>query len=224
LKETTILFDLDGTLIDSTEAILESFDAAYAAFGESAPEEEAIKALIGYPLDLMFSSMGVAKERVNGYVDAYKRHYRMISREKTVLLPGAREAVEEAATFARLGVVTTKTARYSRELLEHMGLMHRFDVLIGREDVTHPKPHPEPIHLALERMSSSKEACWMVGDTLLDIDAALAAGVKPVAVSCGYGEASSLADRCKMVFPDAQSAVAAIGHNQKLALRAPGLQ
>jgi len=108
----TILFDLDGTLIDSTEAILESFSVAFDTFKEEAPADELIKAEIGHPLDHMFTKLGVSQEKVWDYVNAYKMHYRKISCDKTVLLPNAREAVELASRYATLGVVTTKTAKY----------------------------------------------------------------------------------------------------------------
>ena len=211
MKTTTILFDLDGTLIDSTEAILESFAAAYGAFSQPVPEADAIRALIGYPLDTMFLQLGTAPEAIEAHVAAYKRHYRAISRQKTRLLPGAADAIETASTFARLGIVTTKTARYSRELLEHMGLMECFEVLIGREDVLHPKPHPEPILRALEGMGAPKSGCWMVGDTPLDLQAARAAGVRSCGVACGYADAESLRAECEFLACDAREAVAYIG-------------
>ncbi|HFD14318.1 MAG TPA: HAD family hydrolase, partial [Epsilonproteobacteria bacterium] len=127
-----ILFDLDGTLIDSTEAILESFAVAFKHFNDAVPNDEAIKAEIGYPLDAMFTTLGVEETKVWEYVAAYKMHYREISCAKTVLLKDAKKAVELAHKHATLGVVTTKTAKYSVELLEHMELMHYFEVLIGR--------------------------------------------------------------------------------------------
>ena len=187
-----ILFDLDGTLIDSTEAILESFAVAFKTFGQAVPEDRLIEAEIGHPLDLMFPTLGVAQEEVNAYVQAYKMHYREISCAKTVLLPQAREAVELASKFATLGVVTTKTAKYSIELLEHMGLMDYFDVLIGREDVINPKPDPEPIQKALLRLPSDTSDIWMVGDTCMDMHAANAAKVGAIGVTCGYGTAENL--------------------------------
>ena len=145
-----LLFDLDGTLIDSTEAILESFHHAFDFYNYPHPDDEAIKALIGHPLDYMFAHLGVQEEKVWDFVAVYKEHYRDISTQKTVLLPHAKEAVELAATFAKLGIVTTKTGKYSRVLMEHFGLMDKFEVLIGREHVEHPKPHAEPILKALE--------------------------------------------------------------------------
>ena len=194
MKRATILFDLDGTLIDSTEAILDGFAYAFAKFGKSPPPKERILALVGHPLDFMFAHLGIA-QNVASYVDAYKERYRVISKEKTILLPNAREAIAQAASFASLGVVTTKTGLYSRELLEHMGVMHHFGVLIGREDVIHPKPHSEPILKAMHRLLAHKEHTYMIGDTCLDMEAAHAASIEGVAVSCGYQSPKELA-RC----------------------------
>ena len=202
-----ILFDLDGTLIDSTEAILESFGVAFQTHGKEIPEDEAIKAEIGHPLDVMFPTLGVAQEEVAAYVHAYKMHYRKISCAKTVLLPNAREAVELASRHATLGVVTTKTAKYSIELLEHMGLMDYFEVLVGREDVEFPKPHPEPIFKALSKLDSNKSKYWMVGDTPMDLMAAKAANIESVAVTCGYADEASLREHTDNVYHSALEAV-----------------
>ena len=210
MKHTLILFDLDGTLIDSTEAILESFHAAYAAYGGKAPDDAAIKAQIGHPLNTMFATLGVPAEAVSDYVNAYKAHYRTIHRQKTLLLPKAKEAVETAATFAHLGIVTTKTGRYSRELLEYLGILPFFDTLIGREDVTHPKPDPEPIRKALEVLPDVTGGIHMIGDTCMDMDAAHAAGIIGMGVMCGYGTPEDLHRCSRNVFANALEAVQAI--------------
>ncbi|MCK9374214.1 MAG: HAD family hydrolase [Sulfuricurvum sp.] len=188
-----VLFDLDGTLIDSTEAILESFHHALGQLEHCERiSDEAIKGLIGYPLEMMFSGVGCEEELVDEYVRVYKEYYRVISCQKTVLLPNAVQAIEEAAAFARLGIVTTKTGRYSRELMEYFGVMEYFEVLIGREDVENPKPHPEPIYKALEAMGRVDEEVWMIGDTRLDIEASHRAGIESVAVTSGYDNAEEL--------------------------------
>jgi len=191
-KDKIILFDLDGTLIDSTEAILESFEKAFSRFGMAVPDAALIKAEIGHTLENMFASLGVESSEIARYVQAYKTHYRKISCAKTLLLPGAEEAVKQAYETANLGVVTTKTGAYSVELLEHMGLMHYFDVLIGREHVENPKPHPEPIQKALEQLPEVTSGIWMVGDTCMDMQAAQAAKIDGAAVLCGYGSEEDL--------------------------------
>lgn len=182
----TILFDLDGTLIDSTEAILESFHKTFELFKKPHPSDEEIKLLIGHPLDVMYASLGVEENLVWDMVAAYKEHYQIISTKKTVLLPFAKEAVELASQHARLGIVTTKTGKYSKILMEHFGLMKYFEVLIGREDVQNPKPHPEPIEKAIEFLNISKENCWMIGDTRMDLLSAKEAGIKSIAVLSEY--------------------------------------
>ena len=203
----TILFDLDGTLIDSTEAILESFGVAYETFGRSVPDGDEIKKLIGHPLDLMFAMLGVAHFEVDSFVDAYKGHYRIISRKKTFLLPLGLEAIKEASRIATLGVVTTKTAQYSEELLEHMGVMHYFKVLIGRESVKNPKPHPEPILKALAHLNADPAQTWMIGDTPMDLICAKEAGVEGIGVLCGYSTKQELIKHTSCVVNDAFDAV-----------------
>ena len=203
----TILFDLDGTLIDSTDAIIESFGVAYETFGHAVPEDEQIKKLIGHPLDLMFQMLGVDVLEANDYVNAYKEHYRLISRKKTTLLPLAFEAIKLASKIATLGVVTTKTAQYSKDLLEHMGVMHHFDILIGRESVTHPKPHPEPIQKALQALNADPARTWMIGDTPMDLICAKEAGVQSIGVLCGYSNQYELQKHTSFVVHDALDAV-----------------
>lgn len=207
-----ILFDLDGTLIDSTEAILESFGVAFKTFGKDVPEAKLIEAEIGHPLDVMFPTLGIPKEEVAAHVYAYKMHYSEISCAKTVLLPDALEAVKLASKYATLGVVTTKTAKYSIELLEHMGLMDYFDVLIGREDVINPKPHPEPIEKALAKLPSDTSAIWMIGDTCMDMIAARDANVDSVGVTCGYGTVESLRKCTDNIYQNALEAVTFIAN------------
>ena len=202
-----ILFDLDGTLIDSTEAILESFDVSFKTFNKKTPKKEDIKKLIGLPLDVMFENLGIEKNRVWDFVDAYKNHYRQISTKKTKLLPSAKEAVKKASEFARLGIVTTKTARYSKELMEHFGLMEYFEILIGREDVENPKPHPEPILKAIHLMKANKEATFMVGDTCLDMLSAKEAGVYSIGVVGDYTPKKELIECGDIVKENALEAV-----------------
>ena len=203
----TILFDLDGTLIDSTEAILESFDVSFKTFNKKTPKEEEIKKLIGLPLDIMFEKLGINRDKVWDFVEAYKKHYRQISTQKTKLLPNAKEAVIEAKEFARLAIVTTKTARYSKELMEYFGLMDYFEVLIGRENVDNPKPHPEPILKALHLMNAHKETSFMVGDTCLDMVSSKEAGVYGVGVIGDYTSIKELKECANIVKKDALEAV-----------------
>ena len=202
-----ILFDLDGTLIDSTEAILESFHNSFDVHKYKHAEDADIKALIGHPLDVMYRELGVEEDKVWDFVTTYKEHYRLISTQKTVLLDKAREAVLEASQFAKLGIVTTKTGKYSQVLMEHFGIMQYFDVLVGREHVRHPKPHAEPILKALEHFETKNKEIWMVGDTRLDLESAKHAGVNSLGVLSGYDNYKTLNKFTDIIYNDAFEAV-----------------
>jgi len=203
-----ILFDLDGTLIDSTPAILESFHTAFKTFNTPIPDDKEIKKLIGLPLDIMFEKLGIPNEKKWDYVNAYKKHYRPISKQKTSLLPFAKEAIIEASKIATLGIVTTKTAKYSEELMEHFGVLQYFKVLIGREDVENPKPHPEPILKALNILGYKMDKkAFMIGDTCLDSISAKEANITAIGVTSGYGEKNDLLACSDIVVENALKAI-----------------
>ncbi len=207
--EKVILFDLDGTLIDSTDAIVGCF---YHSFKELdfnfKGSVEDIKNEIGYPLDVMYHTLGVPKDKVSNFVDSYKKEYRKISQAQTFLLPQAVECVKLASSFARLGVVTTKTTAYTIPLLENFGIMSYFETIIGRQEVVNPKPHPEPIFKALENMGlKASSNIYMIGDTKLDIIAANDAKINSVAVLCGYGKKDELVKYTQNIVTDSLEAV-----------------
>ena len=208
-KKVTILFDLDGTLIDSTDAIVGCFYHSFKELNfDFQGDVEDIKNEIGYPLDVMYATLGVPKENVWDFVDSYKNEYRKVSEEKTTLLPDAYEAVKLASTFARLGIVTTKTTLYTIPLLKNFGIYEYFETIIGRQEVTNPKPHPEPIYKAMESMNITNENnIYMVGDTKLDLIAAQEAGVKSIGVLCGYGKKKDLECYTQDISVDALSSI-----------------
>lgn len=208
LRSKIILFDLDGTIIDSTEAILESFTQAYKSFNIEVPSAESIKPLIGLPLEMMFVKLGVSEADSTSYAAAYKEHYKTIHTQKTTLLPKAKEAIELAHGYAKLGIVTTKTASYSRELLEHFDIMKYFDVLIGREDVTEPKPNPEGVLKAVTALRHrSGIATFFIGDSCVDMIAAEEAEIAGIGVLTGYTSKDDLLDCADFVTEDAYAAV-----------------
>ncbi|MBX7490702.1 HAD family hydrolase [Helicobacter turcicus] len=211
MQSRIILFDLDGTLIDSTEAVYEGFCIAFKHFHQDIPTFDSVKSQIGHTLETMFSTLGVREEKIPQYISAYKKHYRQICNAKTTLLPNAKEAILEAHTFAQLGIVTTKTGQYSKILLDYMGISGYFTCIIGRENVIHAKPSAEPILKALEfLLPLPKENIFMIGDTPLDIQAANNAGIQSIAVTTGYVSLKTLKQYTTNITNDALEAVLTI--------------
>ncbi|MEA2018399.1 MAG: HAD family hydrolase [Campylobacterota bacterium] len=208
-KEIVILFDLDGTLIDSTDAITGCFFHSFKELNfDFKGTKEDIKNEIGYPLDIMYANLGVDLEKVWDFVTSYKKEYRKISIAQTTLLPNAVESIKLASSFARLGIVTTKTTQYTIPLLEHMGIMHYFETIIGRQEVVNPKPHPEPVLKCLKNMDlKPHKNIFMIGDTKMDLIAANDAGISSVAVLCGYGKEEQLSCYTNAICNDSLEAV-----------------
>ncbi|EOH3466976.1 TPA: HAD family hydrolase [Campylobacter jejuni] len=203
----TILFDLDGTLIDSTDAILNSFQGAFKALGLTSKNNEEIKNLIGYPLEQMFRMLYPDKVNLSKeFVLAYREIYAQIYLEQTTLLAKAKEALELGSEIADLGIVTTKGGKFIPILLDYLGVKKFFKTLITLEDVINPKPSSEPIILALKRLNKTQENAYMIGDTILDIQAAISANITPLALTCGYGNENELKAH-SMVFLNAYEAV-----------------
>lgn len=213
-RRNVILFDLDGTLIDSTEAIVGTFYHTFEKLDfPFKGDDNTIKSEIGYPLDVMYEKLGVQRANVWDFVDAYKQRYRVISKEQTSLIDDAIKSLELASSFAELGIVTTKTRLYTTPLLDHLNISKYFKVVTGREDVTNPKPHSEPINLTLNLMKDidiNKDNIWMIGDTKLDLISARSAQINSVGVLCGYGEKEELLQHSNYVVDSTFEAVSLI--------------
>ena len=206
--QAIILFDLDGTLIDSTKAIYASFCEALEAFGYPKPNLDSVKATIGHTLEDMFLAHQIPEGRVGEFVQSYRNAYHAKMEAGTTLLPNAAEAIRLAASFADLGVVTTKRGDYSTRLLHALGVGEYFGCVVGVESISRPKPDSEPILKALESFSNAAVAQkYMVGDTTLDLESAKRAGISAVGVLCGYGKEEALRAYNVPICVDALAAV-----------------
>jgi phosphoglycolate phosphatase len=216
--EIIILFDLDGTLIDSTDAIIECFYHSFAELNyDFQGNVEDIKREIGHPLDVMYVTLGVPIQNVWDFVTSYKKKYNNIFEAKTTLLSNAYEAVIEASSFSRVGIVTTKTTKFTIKLLENFGILEYFETIIGRQEVTHPKPNPEPIFKALKNMNVTKSNnIYMIGDTKLDLIAAQKAKINGLGVLCGYGEKEELECYANAIYNGALEAVLDLKNKHKI--------
>lgn len=212
MKDKIILFDLDGTLIDSTEAVYEAICEAFKHFQRPLPSRQAVVSQIGNTLEYMFSTLDVESSALSDFIGVYRAHYGKICNDKTYLLESARDAILQAKEFASLGVVTTKLGKHSKILLNNFGVLKYFNCVIGREDVKEAKPSAEPILLALKSMPKgiARDNIYMVGDTPLDIQAANNANIKSIGILSGYASLELLQQYTNRIVKDALEAVLSI--------------
>jgi phosphoglycolate phosphatase len=188
-----VLFDFDGTLGDSYPAITASVNHVRALHGLAPLPEDEVRRHVGRgAARLLANTVPAGDPETN--LAAWRAHHPLVMRSGTRLLPGAAEAVRGLhAAGLRLGVCSNKPVELTRQLLEYLGLADQLDVVLGPEDVPRPKPAPDMIREALGRFGLAPEAVLYVGDMVVDIETARAAGVRVWSVPTGSDTREALA-------------------------------
>ncbi|GAF14006.1 pyrophosphatase PpaX [Bacillus sp. JCM 19046] len=177
----TILFDLDGTLIDTNELIIRSFIHTLEEDYPGKYTRETVLPFIGPSLYETFSSINATK--TDQFITKYRQYNHKHHDELVVIFPGVLEGIKQLhAQGFKLAIVTTKISQTALMGLKLTGLDRYFDVLVGLDHVQHEKPHPEPLFKALEQLQSTPDKTLMVGDNSHDIEAGKNAGTKTAAV------------------------------------------
>lgn len=189
-----ILFDLDGTLLDSIPIIMQSAKETFEAMGLPY-DETAMRNSIGIPLRVQ--ARRYAGERALEFIDCYREIYRLRQDRDIRLFPHTPDMLSQIRLRGyRTGVVTSKAVHLTRRALERTEILDKFDVLVTADDVQNHKPHPEPIFKALEMLSLSPRDAAYVGDSLFDIDAAQRAQVTTIGVTWGARNRQELELTC----------------------------
>ena len=190
----TCLFDLDGTLIDSTALIMASFRHTMRTHLGSVPDESRWRAGFGTPLRSQLRAFARDDDDAERMVATYRAytdaHHDGLLRSFAGIDRGL-AALDGAGI--RLAVVTSKSHALARRGLDRCGLNHYFDVLVGFDDVAEHKPLPAPVLAALERLGATPDGALFVGDSPHDIRAGRAAGVRTAAVLWGPFPEAALA-------------------------------
>jgi phosphoglycolate phosphatase len=182
---SAVIFDLDGTLIDSSEAIVECFQFALRQTGHSPSDPQLIRRNIGTSLERMFSLF--TKGDTTQLVRLYRERYRQVFLEKTYLLPEVKETLDALSERGyRLGVATTKPRYFAEPILENLGIRRFFDAVAGGEEVGQLKPAPDLLQLALSRLVAPGDETLYVGDHPVDVEAARSAGLEVICVATGF--------------------------------------
>ena len=182
----TVLFDLDGTLIDSVRLILDSYHHTLATHGLPPRSDEDWLAGVGTPLTVQFAAWRDDPDTLQALIATYrdynlKHHDRMVT-----VYPGVVEVVRELKESGiATGLVTSKNRAGAVRGLTLVQLERMMDVLVCADEVENPKPHPEPVEKALRLLSADPRTTVYVGDSIHDMVAGRAAGVRTAAVLWG---------------------------------------
>lgn len=172
-----VLFDLDGTLVDSYDAIAASLNHARAAFGEAPFSLATVKRMVGHGLEsLIEEALGPA--RVAEGVRLFREHYDRICLDATRPLPGVLPTVAELRRRGyRMGVASNKPARFGRPIVDRLGLGQHLDAVLGPDLVSRPKPDREMVDRLLELLGLEAAQVVYVGDMGVDVETCRNAGI-----------------------------------------------
>ncbi|HVZ79573.1 MAG TPA: phosphoglycolate phosphatase [bacterium] len=189
VKLKAVLFDLDGTLIDSKKDIAAAANAARVHFGMPALPLEVVTGYIGWGIDhLNRKTLGTEDPaRLAEGLEVLKAHYRDHCVDQTLIFPGVKELLDFLkAKGVKMGLVSNKPHEFTLITLEKLGLMPYFMVALGADATPNKKPHPEPLLVALQKMGVGPAEAVMIGDSPVDIQAARAAGMLVGVVEHGF--------------------------------------
>ncbi|AZK45457.1 pyrophosphatase PpaX [Paenibacillus lentus] len=191
MKIDTVLFDLDGTIIDTNELIIASFQHVLDKHKQPRTREQIIP-YMGMTLEQQFQAFSGWQD-VSELVTDY-RSFNTIHHDTMVKgFPHVDEVISTLKDRGiKLGIVTTKIRPSTMRVLELFGLVKYMDTIVTVQDVTHPKPHPEPVLKAMEQLNADPKRTIMIGDSPADIKSAQAAGALSAAVAWSLKGAEEL--------------------------------
>jgi len=193
----TIIFDLDGTLVDSRQDLADSVQAAFVSLGEPAPDREAVIASVGHGarhlIRVLLPQAAGDEAWLDRVIAAFRAHYLAHLLDHTHPFEGVPEVLAQLAARVPLAVLTNKPGQMARRLVSGLGLEPHFRFVLGPDDVDALKPDPKGLLTVLERLGARPAQSVYVGDMPVDIEVAHAAGTQAVAVAWGLASAEAVA-------------------------------
>lgn len=191
----TLIFDVDGTLLDTPAGIVDAVVRTSDELGLAKPRDEAVRAMIGKPLTDMFRSFTWAPAELDQAIIVFRKHFteQVVSRAPELVFPGIENALAVLNRSTRLAIATSKVVSSAEEILSAAGILHYFDTVAGADSVTKPKPFPEMALLAAHNLGTDPSGCTVIGDSIHDIGMARAAGMRSVGVTWGVDDSIQLA-------------------------------
>jgi phosphoglycolate phosphatase len=193
LADATIVFDLDGTLVDSAPDLVRALNETMDLEGLPRVKLETVRALVGQGARALIERAAALRgvtftaERLDALTQEFIGFYRADIARDTKPFPGVLDAMDQlAALGAKFAVCTNKRTDLSLQLLEALDMGERFSAVVGADAVTQRKPHPEHYQAAVARAGGTVRRSVMIGDTVADVGAARGAGAPAIVVRFGY--------------------------------------
>ena len=195
LDKELVIFDLDGTLIDSVPDLAAAVNHMLRTLGEKAQPTDVIREWIGNGAKMLVhrallhskKSDTIEEEKLQHALAIFLDFYQKHMCDATYLYPNAKETLEIFKRHnKKTAIVTNKPSAFVAPILHRLGIAHLVDFYLGAEDSKHKKPHPAPLLEACKKADVSVDAAIMIGDSKNDIEAAKACGMQSIAVSYGY--------------------------------------
>jgi phosphoglycolate phosphatase len=181
-----LIFDLDGTLVNTLDDIATSVNHTLECLGESPITVDAVRRYVGDGIEmLMQRSLRGKTGRLNEAISMYKDHHRLNLLVRSSLYPTVKETLDYYRTLP-LAVVTNKTMEFSKPLLDGLGIGHYFKLVIGADHGMPLKPAPDSVLKIMTEFNVPKERTVIVGDGITDIRAGKAAGIITCSVTYGF--------------------------------------
>ena len=201
----TLLFDLDGTLTDSGEGILNCARLALNTYGIPIPDEKTMRTLVGPPLEVSFARFGMKEADIPDAIEVFRKRYTAVGKYENFPYPGIHELLEQLKNQGHtLCVATSKPEVMALDIMDHFRLAPYFTRIVGatldRKRIT-----KEDVITYLLNSLGNPENLLMIGDTQYDVIGARAHGIPTIGVTWGYGEEQTIR----------QAGAAAIAHNMQ---------
>ena len=187
-----IIFDFDGTLIDSYEPIAESLNHVRTSFDRPPYTMDQVRGMVGHGLEKLLEQ-AIGADKVADGVRIFRERYAAICESRTTILPQVRETLDELDRRGyQMGIATNKPSYFARDILKALEIEHLFAEVLGPNDVERPKPDPEMLEIIMMRMGLNAEETVYVGDMPLDVEVARKAGVDVYTLPTGSASRDQL--------------------------------
>ena len=192
MTKKAIFFDLDGTVTDSGEGIMNCATLALEHFGIPIPSREEMRVFVGPPLDQTFIKFGVPADKTDEAIKVFRSRYTTVGKFENFPYPGIRETLQALkAQGHRLFVATSKPEVLANEVLDHFDLSGYFEQIAGAT-LDGSRSHKADVITYLLGLTGDVGQTIMVGDTAYDVLGAAQHGISTIGVSWGYGEVADM--------------------------------